>query len=264
MFRTQRITQVDINHGRIRIPVGEKADLPASRSHLSVVLRGVRFDGVRWDPRFGPDRERSGIIGVGRRLRELVTHDEVLAGRVADGTVTLGDSETPATPAEPMSMRATRPGSVPTDWIWEGNVLDAVAAHLEREGWGIVHRANTARREPGPDIDARQLRRMLLVEVKGYPSNAYRDPNRAGERKPTNPKTQAHHWFAQGLLQVARHRSGSDVEVALALPSADTYDALISETEKAFRLLRIGVLIVREDGSVETRLPHAPREPGPD
>jgi hypothetical protein len=32
-----------------------------------------------WDPRKGPDRERSGVLLIGKRLQELVLRDDVLS-----------------------------------------------------------------------------------------------------------------------------------------------------------------------------------------
>jgi hypothetical protein len=81
-FRTQRITHVDIDHGRIRIPVGQKGALPPQKQRVAIRLRGVRLDSVAWDPRYGPDRERSGVLYVGRQLRDMVTPEERLEGAV--------------------------------------------------------------------------------------------------------------------------------------------------------------------------------------
>ncbi len=52
--------------------------LPAERSVVNVVLKGTPFQ-VRWDPRNGPDRARSGVLGFGRgKLENLVAENEVL------------------------------------------------------------------------------------------------------------------------------------------------------------------------------------------
>ena len=77
---TQRITQTDIGAGRIRIPIGPTKHLfPTTKARLTVDLRGVVLVGVRWDPRLGPDRERSGVLSVPRaELRQRVRADERL------------------------------------------------------------------------------------------------------------------------------------------------------------------------------------------
>jgi hypothetical protein len=38
---------------------------------------------------------------------------------------------------------------VTTDWFWEGNVVAAIARHLEGEGWEIVGQADTRLKERG-------------------------------------------------------------------------------------------------------------------
>ena len=76
--RTQRITRVDLVQGRIRIPIKEKAPFPGTKARVELTIRGVTFPDVAWDPRLGPDRERSGVLYVGAGLRQLVQADERL------------------------------------------------------------------------------------------------------------------------------------------------------------------------------------------
>lgn len=79
--RTQRVTANDLRAGQIRIPstgaAATKSFFPATKSVVDVVLRGRAASGS-WDPRMGPDRERSGILRIGPGLRDLVREDEVL------------------------------------------------------------------------------------------------------------------------------------------------------------------------------------------
>jgi hypothetical protein len=76
-FQTQRVTSVDLRAGRIRLPHDTKALLPSTRQNVSIVLRGQKMV-VAYDPRMGPDRERSGVLSIGRGLVALVRPDEVL------------------------------------------------------------------------------------------------------------------------------------------------------------------------------------------
>jgi hypothetical protein len=80
-YRTQRVTEADLRVGQIRIPVigPTKALFPPERGPVAASLRG-RSLSVRWDPRMGLDRERSGVLRFEDRaaLRELVRADEVL------------------------------------------------------------------------------------------------------------------------------------------------------------------------------------------
>jgi hypothetical protein len=148
------------------------------------------------------------------------------------------------------------------DWYWEGNVQTAIADHLTANGWTIVFLADTAARAPGDDIRARKGGRTLRVEVKGWPTKGrYADPNRAGEVKPTNPTTQAGHWYSQALLRSIRdlHRHPGD-EVAIGLPDWPRFRSLIADTESPLRQLGVGVYLVREGRSVRLLLPHGRRD----
>lgn len=88
---SQRVTRVDLANGRIRLPHEAKALFPAEKAHVSIVLRGQSMK-VRYDPRMGPDQERSAVLGIGRGVMpKLVGEDEVLSLRaLPDGTVELG------------------------------------------------------------------------------------------------------------------------------------------------------------------------------
>lgn len=90
-LHTQPVTEADISHGQIRIPKTTKRILPAVRCRIRLLIDDARFDGVRWDPRSGPDRERSGVIGVGKNhLRGRVTPWQRLTVSISeDGTVVL-------------------------------------------------------------------------------------------------------------------------------------------------------------------------------
>lgn len=77
-FRTQRITAADIRAGRIRIPSGHKNPFPDDVDRVALRLNGTRFEDVAWNPRVGPDQERSGVLYIGARLADLVVEDEVL------------------------------------------------------------------------------------------------------------------------------------------------------------------------------------------
>jgi len=87
---SQRVTKVDLANGRIRLPHEAKALFPAQPTDVSIVLRGQPMT-VRYDPRMGPDQERSAVLGIGRGvLSDLVGADEVLEiSARPDGTVEL-------------------------------------------------------------------------------------------------------------------------------------------------------------------------------
>jgi hypothetical protein len=56
---------------------------------LAVRLLGESLGEVAWDPRLGPDRERSGVLNVGRHAVVQIAPDEVLEIRVEHGVFDL-------------------------------------------------------------------------------------------------------------------------------------------------------------------------------
>jgi TDG/mug DNA glycosylase family protein len=80
---SQIVTPKDLESGIVRLPKDAKRFLPNTRSDVSIILRGTRLT-VRYDPRLGPDQERSGVLRVGRdALSRLVKAGERL--RVSRG-----------------------------------------------------------------------------------------------------------------------------------------------------------------------------------
>jgi hypothetical protein len=90
--RTQRITGSDLDRGHIRIPAATKDLFPPNSGKLEIWLKGVRIE-VAWNPRFGPDRDRSGVLSIpSKLLKTMVVENEVLhVSRSAPGVVYLGD-----------------------------------------------------------------------------------------------------------------------------------------------------------------------------
>jgi hypothetical protein len=87
LAESQRVTPADISAGRIRFPRAAKSYFPKERENVRIVLRGVQLD-ARYDPRTGPDKERSAVLLVGKaNLEELVQADDVLSISLADGIV---------------------------------------------------------------------------------------------------------------------------------------------------------------------------------
>lgn len=124
-------------------------------------------------------------------------------------------------------------------------------AYLLARGWTIPREADTASKEPGDDLVATRDGVAMVVEVKGYPSDAYADPKRAGETKRTSPTNQADHWFAQAILRSMRTIDRQPpVTVAMAFPSKPRYRSLLAQTWTAISRLGITVFLVNEDRSV--------------
>ncbi|WP_154675538.1 DUF7662 domain-containing protein [Parafrankia elaeagni] len=136
----------------------------------------------------------------------------------------------------------------------EASVQGMLVAHLVREGWEIRRVAETATKERGVDILAARDGRTLAVEVKGFPTRGtYADPARAGEVKPTQPGTQARHWYGQAILRaMLTHGEFPHYEVAIGLPDVPTYRRLHERTRVSLDRAAIGVLFVDEHGEVRS------------
>ena len=131
-------------------------------------------------------------------------------------------------------------------------MVDAVERHLLETGWQIRSKADTASKQHGIDLHAERHGIHLLVEAKGYPSKAYRDPARAHETKPTTQTSQAQHWFSHALLKAMRLQTKNpEAKIALAFPDFPRYRTLLRETEGGLRKLGIAVLFAFESGRVE-------------
>lgn len=140
---------------------------------------------------------------------------------------------------------------IPDDWFWEGNVVETLVRHLEQDGWYLLNKADTASKARGHDIHAQKENRTLLIEVKGYPSTSYRDPNRAQEKKRTAPTIQAQHWYSHALLKAMRlQTSYPNATIAVGLPDFPRYRKLFEETGLALQKLNLQIWGVSEDGEV--------------
>ena len=151
-------------------------------------------------------------------------------------------------------------GSIYDDQRWEGNVQDAIVAHLQAERWTVVSAADTASQARGIDIVAERDGRRLLVEVKGYPGTTYARGPRAGQPKPTQPTVQAQMWLSHALLKTMRTREKHpEAQVAIGLPEMPRYHSLLGEIVGSLAALDVHVLLMHDDRTVSTwRKDHAP------
>jgi hypothetical protein len=153
-------------------------------------------------------------------------------------------------PAAPPLVELPHEPSRP--WYWEGNVQTSLARHLQSDGWTIERSADTSSQEPGIDLVATKEKRILAIEVKGYPGTVYARGPRAGQPKPTPPTLQARHWYADALLKaVLTGTSRQEAELALAFPDFPRYRRLIARSDWALRRLGIRVFFVDENDNVE-------------
>ena len=92
-LRTQTVTAGDLRVGKIRIPHATKRVFPEDKATIEIELCGEMLTS-RWDPKFGPDRERSGTVAVPReQLARLVRAGRELTVTIADGVIRIGGSD---------------------------------------------------------------------------------------------------------------------------------------------------------------------------
>jgi hypothetical protein len=83
---TQRVTAGDRRAGIVRFPRVAKRLLPPSKVSLQVELRGMDLGDCLWDPRIGPDRERSGVLRIGKKATDaLIQGERLRVERIGNG-----------------------------------------------------------------------------------------------------------------------------------------------------------------------------------
>ena len=139
------------------------------------------------------------------------------------------------------------------EWFEETNVARKIVAWLRGEGWTIL-RFNEDKRQRGPDIVVAKAGRKMIIEVKGYPSDKYVRGEKKGQKKPTPPKLQAKHWFAEALLAITREKRREPGSiVAIGLPRKPVYEELIEEVKDILcKCLNPLFILVHENGEVHT------------
>lgn len=136
------------------------------------------------------------------------------------------------------------------DWFWEGNIQERLAKYLEDKGFTVTV-TDTSSKSRGIDISATRNSDVLLVEVKGYPSNKYMDGSKQGQLKKTPPTLQAHHWFSDVFFSVIRRKNKfPHSNIAIGLPEFSRYLDSIEEAKWAFEKLGIRVFIVKSNGEI--------------
>lgn len=145
------------------------------------------------------------------------------------------------------------------EWFHEDNIKQKIANYLvELEGFD-PNPTITYGQEQGPDILARKGKIQRRVEVKGWPTKTYVRGPKKGRFKPTNPSTQARHWFAEALRDVLLAKGEDEkLEIALGFPMMKTYVDLLNRIEWARRRLEIFCYLVGQDNKVR---PFTPKEP---
>jgi Holliday junction resolvase-like predicted endonuclease len=215
-----------------------------------VQRHGVRVNGVLYPVK----QAFEAATGVPRSnfISHTARHHLANLGFELVGTIEPRDR--PTTPGPPRQNPANhQPLAPPSDWHTEAAIQAMVMAYLASAGWSIHSVADTAGREHGVDILAGRAGQTVAIEVKGYPSRTYADPARARQTKPTQPATQARHWYAQAILAAMLTRSRRpDTTAVIALPDFPTYRSLHHDTVESLQRAGIQLWWVSHDGTVTT------------
>ena len=136
------------------------------------------------------------------------------------------------------------------DWFWEGNIQQKIIDFLEnKEGFKIIRFCDP--KTKGPDILAERHGILRQIEVKGYPSDKYATGPNEGQKKPTNPRLQAKHWFGEALLTLLIAKSNNTgLEISLGLPKKQRYIDLLNNTSWVRKMMGISCYMVDETGNV--------------
>lgn len=130
--------------------------------------------------------------------------------------------------------------------LTENDVVDAVAAHLEADGWRIDERCYTTER--GNDILATKGETTLAVEAKGEISA---DPRSSRSDKGFS-SSQKHDHVAKAFYRAGAVVSAGQYRAGIAVPSDDRHRQLVDDIAPALAALNVAVFLVNDDRTVES------------
>jgi len=127
--------------------------------------------------------------------------------------------------------------------LTENDVVQAVAGHLEDEGYRIVRALSTNQR--GIDIVAEHpaTKKQLLVEAKGGTSSKEGTANYGNPFTSNQVKTHVSVAFYYAAMLRQKH-STSGAEIALAFPDDKAHRTLIEGISSALNVLGVFVFFV--------------------
>jgi len=137
------------------------------------------------------------------------------------------------------------------EWFEETNISKKIKDYLENEDYEIS-KFNANKREKGHDIEAKKDNLEFIFEVKGFPSDKYVRGVEMGQKKTTNPNSQAKHWFGEALLSLIVAKSEKpEIKIALGLPMIKKYKDLINKVAYFRKKFDLCCYLVDEKGEVE-------------
>ena len=145
-----------------------------------------------------------------------------------------------------------------TDWFYEGNISHLFVDYLKKNSYEILKDNSNNIKAKGIDIIAENENFIELIEVKGYPTEFYVNGKNKGEKKKTNPKSQAKHWISEALLSCVfnygneKSKYNKQIKLSIVLPNMIRYQEL-SLKLKDFILdfkIDLNIYFVNENGTI--------------
>lgn len=152
--------------------------------------------------------------------------------------------------AAALARREALLAAAPTDWDWEGILVNTLARWLRGQGWQEVSRASAALREHGIDLLVTKDDRTRVIEVKGWPGSTHGTGPKAGQKKRWR-STMGRNYVGDLVLSAMLLRSSRpDDQVAIAVPDRETFVTLLERIRESLETLGIGAYVIREGGEV--------------
>lgn len=134
------------------------------------------------------------------------------------------------------------------DWFYESRIQQVIRDSLISDGWNLLEESTTSTREPGPDLLMEKNSEKLRIEIKGWPSKNYIKGTNKGQKKKTNPATQARHWFGESLLTLILAKcKDPNLQIAMGFPDKNTYRKKWNEIKWLREKMDLSVYWVNED-----------------
>ncbi|WP_207497100.1 hypothetical protein [Aridibaculum aurantiacum] len=137
-------------------------------------------------------------------------------------------------------------------WYSEEFIVSSLVRFLKENGYKI-HKDKAVDRSEKVVIASKYFTKEV-IEIKGFPAKAVQT---GSSQKSTNSTAQAKHWFSDALfssfVNFGKYYSNENAEIAMALPNAERYRAIIEKVQDYFTInnLHFKIYLVNEDGQVE-------------
>lgn len=144
------------------------------------------------------------------------------------------------------------------EWYSEEFICNSVVNYLKENGYKI-HKDIYNKMPDKVDtiISASKFFSKEIIEVKGFPTDFYKDNSNKEVPKNSSITQSAKHWFSEALfnsfVNFGKYYSNDTAVVAMALPNVDKYKTIIGKVQNYFSMndLHFKLYLVNENGEVE-------------